>query len=194
MEELKKRIEAALAGRRPRVVEREGLVPAAVLILVTDRGGPHIVFTKRTERVAHHKGQISFPGGLVETRDGSRLQTALRECREEIGLVPEAVEVVGVLDDTETHSSGFVITPFVGLVRERPHWRPDGKEIERVLELPLAGLMDPASFRGAIWNRGDGPMSVYFYECQGEVIWGATARILKHFFDLLASVPDPDRP
>lgn len=185
IEELKKRIGAALADRPRRVVERDGLVPAAVLLLLIDRGEPHILFTKRSERVAHHKGQISFPGGIVETRDGSRLETALRECREEIGLPPESVEILGTLDDTETQATQFVITPFVGLVRKPVAWRPDGKEIEQVLELPLAGLMDPASFRVEIWTGGGQPTPVYFYECQGQVVWGATARILKQFLDLL---------
>jgi 8-oxo-dGTP pyrophosphatase MutT (NUDIX family) len=185
IEELKKRIDAALADRPRRVVERDGLVPAAVLLLLVDRGEPYILFTKRSERVAHHKGQISFPGGIVEARDGSRLETALRECREEIGLPPESVEILGTLDDTETQATQFVITPFVGLVRTPVAWRPDGKEIEQVLELPLAGLMDPASFRVEIWNRGGQPTPVYFYECQGQVVWGATARILKQFLDLL---------
>jgi 8-oxo-dGTP pyrophosphatase MutT (NUDIX family) len=185
IEELKKRIDAALTDRPRRVVERDGLVPAAVLLLLIDRGEPQILFTKRSERVAHHKGQISFPGGIVETRDGSRLETALRECREEIGLPPESVEILGTLDDTETQATQFVITPFVGLVPKPVAWRPDGEEIEQVLELPLAGLMDPASFRVEIWNRGGQPTPVYFYECQGQVVWGATARILKQFLDLL---------
>lgn len=182
-EELRKRIESALADRPRRVVEREGLVPAAVLLPITDRSGPHILFTKRSERVAHHKGQISFPGGIVETWDGSRLETALRECWEEIGLPPELVEILGTLDDTETRATPFVITPFVGLVRGAVTWRPDGKEIEQVLEVPLAGLLNPACFRVELWERGGELHPVYFYEYEGEVIWGATARILKQFLD-----------
>jgi 8-oxo-dGTP pyrophosphatase MutT (NUDIX family) len=185
IEELTKQVEAALADRARRVVDREDLVPAAVLLLITDRAGPHILFTKRSEQVAHHKGQVSFPGGIVETSDGSRLETALRECREEIGLAPELVEILGTLDDTETQATQFVITPFVGLVREPRTWRPDGREIEQVLELPLAGLLDPASFRMEIWERDGKPTPVYFYECQGQVVWGATARILKQFLDLV---------
>ena len=191
-EGLKKRIEAALADRPRRVVEQEGLVPAAVLLAITDRSDPHILFTKRSERVAHHKGQISFPGGIVETWDGSRLETALRECREEIGLPGDAVEILGTLDDTETRATQFVITPFVGLVREPPAWRPDGKEIERVLEVPLSGLLDPAGFRVELWERGGELTPVYFYEYQGEVIWGATARILKQFLDLVFPTGAPE--
>lgn len=191
IEELKKRIEVAFNDRPRRVVEEEGLVPAAVLLPIIDRSGPHVVFAKRSERVAHHKGQISFPGGIVETWDGSRLETALRECWEEIGLPPQMVEILATLDDTETHATRFVITPFVGLVRELVPWRPDGKEIEQVLEVPLAGLLDPACFRVELWDRDGRLMPVYFYDYQGEVIWGATARILKQFLDVVFPVGAP---
>lgn len=185
IEELKKRIEAALTDRSRRVVDQEGLVPSAVLLAVTGRSTPHILFVKRTEQVAHHRGQISFPGGIVATRDGSRLETALRECQEEIGLSPELVEILGTLDDAETQATQFVITPFVGLVRALVAWQPDGKEIAQVLEVPLSGLLDPACFRVELWERGGALNPVYFYDYQGVVIWGATARILKQFFDLV---------
>ena len=184
-ETLRRRIEAALAERPRRVVEQEGLIPAAVLLLLTDRGGPHVVFAKRTEDVAHHKGQFSFPGGIVETWDGSRLETALREAQEEIGLPPSAVEVLGTLDDTETRATQFVITPFVGMISRPVSYTPDGKEIERVLEVPLEALLDPANFRVEMWERNGEVQPVYFYEYAGETIWGATARILKQFLDLV---------
>lgn len=185
IDELKTRIERALVDRPRRVVEDDGLVPAAVLVPITGHPLPHIVFVKRSERVAHHRGQISFPGGIVETWDGSRLETALRECEEEIGLPADLVEVLGTLDDTETRATQFVITPFVGLVHGPVAWKPDGKEIEQVLELPLGWLRDPASFRVELWERGGELTPVYFYEYRGTVIWGATARILKQFLDLV---------
>ena len=185
LETLRRKIEAALAERPRRVVEQEGLIPAAVLLLLTNRGGPHVVFAKRTEDVAHHKGQFSFPGGIVETWDGSRLETALREAQEEIGLPPSAVEVLGTLDDTETRATQFVITPFVGIISQPVRYTPDGKEIERVLEVPLEALLDPANFRVEMWERNGEVQPVYFYEYDGETIWGATARILKQFLDLV---------
>lgn len=186
LESLRKRIEGALAERPRRVVEGEGLVPAAVLLLLRDPGGgPHVLFAKRTERVAHHKGQFSFPGGLVETWDGSRLETALREAREEIGLPPEAVEILGTLDDTETRATPFVITPFVGMIRGPVRYRPDGTEIEQVLEVPLEALLDPANVRIEIWERDGEPHPVYFYHYRGETVWGATARILTQFLDVV---------
>ncbi|MBI4589812.1 MAG: CoA pyrophosphatase, partial [Candidatus Rokubacteria bacterium] len=181
----RRKVEAALADRRRRVVDAEDLIPAAVLLLLTNRGGPHVLFAKRTERVAHHKGQYSFPGGLVETWDGSRLETALREAHEEIGLLPEAVEVLGTLDDAETRATQFVITPFVGLIREPVRYTPDGKEIEKVLEVPLSALLDPANFRVEMWEHSGEVHPVYFYDYHGETIWGATARILKQFLDIV---------
>ncbi len=189
LETLRKKIEAALADRPRRVAEGGGLVPAAVLLLLAHRE-PHVLFTKRTEQVAHHKGQISFPGGIVETWDASRLETALREAKEEIGLPPSAVEILGALDDTETRATGFVITPFVGLIREPVRYAPDGREIERVLEVPLAALLDPANFREEQWERDGELQPVYFYHYQADTIWGATARILKQFLDLVF----PERP
>ena len=126
-----------------------------------------------------------MPGGIVETWDGSRLETALREAKEEIGLPPSAVEILGTLDDTETRATQFVITPFVGMISQPVHYIPDGKEIERVLEVPLAALLDPAIFRVEMWERDGEVHPVYFYEYNGETIWGATARILKQFLDLV---------
>lgn len=181
------RTRARLAGRTRRVVAPDGLVPAAVLIPIVDRGEPHLVFAKRTETVGHHRGQISFPGGVVTARDPSPLAAALRECEEEIGLPPAAVDVLGALDDTETFATQFVITPFVGLVQGRPPtWRPDGEEIEKVVEVPFAALTAPGAFRVEWWERDGVRRPVYFFDYGGETIWGATARILKHYLDLLA--------
>jgi len=185
LEAVRKKVEAALADRRRRVVDSESLIPAAVLLLLTNRRGPHVVFAKRTEDVTHHKGQFSFPGGIVETWDGSRLETALREAQEEIGLPPSAVDILGTLDDTETRATQFVITPFVGMISQPVSYTPDGKEIERVLEVPLEALLDPANIRVEMWERDGEVHPVYFYEYNGETIWGATARILKQFLDLV---------
>ncbi len=186
LEALRRRLDAALS-RRPRVtLDRSDLVSAAVLVPVTDRDGPHLVFTKKTSGVPHHKGQFSFPGGVVETGDGSRVETALREAWEEIRLPAEAVEVLGLLDDTPTRATNFVITPVVGIVRDPVVFKPDGREIERVIEVPLATLRDPAIFRTELWERDGEPHPVLFYQVSAEdLVWGATARILSQFLALL---------
>src|SRR5262249_45892861 len=131
-----------LGQRNRRVVPPGPLVRAAVLVPIIDRREPSLLFAKRTERVGHHKGQISFPGGVVRPEDPSLLDAALRECDEEIGLAPHAVETLGTLDATETVATQFVITPFGGLIREPPAWRAHGGEIRNVIEGPLAALLD----------------------------------------------------
>ncbi len=183
--ELRARLDVALGLRPRKTLDRSDLVSAAVLVPITDHGEPHLLFTKKTTFVPHHQGQFSFPGGLVETFDGSRVETALREAQEEIGLAPEAVEVLGVLDDVPTATTRFVITPVVGLCPAPPGLRPDGREIERVLEVPLRHLLDPAAFREELWERDGATHPVTFFTCGDDVIWGATARILKEFLGLV---------
>ena len=174
-----------LAARLRRVVEPGPLVRAAVLVPLVERGGPHVIFAKRTDRVGTHRGQISFPGGTIDPADPSPLDAALRESEEEVGLPRAAVEPLGALDDTETFATQFVITPWVGVVREPVVWRPDGEEIEEVIEVPFASLVERANFRVEHWERDGVVRPVYFYDWGGEVIWGATARIVKHYLDLV---------
>jgi len=174
-----------LAARRRRVVEPGPLVRAAVLVPLVERGGPYVIFAKRTDRVGTHRGQISFPGGTIDPADPSPLDAALRESEEEVGLPRAAVEPLGALDDTETFATQFVITPWVGVVREPVVWRPDGEEIEEVIEVPFASLVERANFRVEHWERDGVVRPVYFYDWGGEVIWGATARIVKHYLDLV---------
>jgi len=180
------RLQRALEARSRRVAEPGDLVPAAVLLLLVYHGEePFLIFTKKTQAVPHHKGQFSFPGGVVETFDASRVETALREAREEIGLEPAAVEVLGILDDAPTATSGFVITPVVGLCATPPVLCADGREIERVLEVPLRALLDPAIYREERWERDGEVRPIAFFTCGEDVIWGATARILRDFLDLV---------
>jgi 8-oxo-dGTP pyrophosphatase MutT (NUDIX family) len=186
--ELRRRLDRALSRRPRRALDRSDLISAAVLLPITERDGrPHVLFTKKSASVPHHKGQFSFPGGIVEQRDGSRVETALREAWEEIRLPSEAVEVLGLLDDTETRATPFIITPVVGMVTDPVEFVPDGREIERVIEVPLDTLVDPAIFHAETWTRDGAPHDVYFYQVSGEdVVWGATARIVKQFLEVLA--------
>jgi 8-oxo-dGTP pyrophosphatase MutT (NUDIX family) len=192
LETLRRRLDAALS-RHPRIaLDRSDLISAAVLLPITDRGGPHVLFTKKSDAVPHHKGQFSFPGGICEERDASRVETALREAWEEVGIPAEAVEVLGLLDDTATRATPFVITPVVGIIRGAIDFKPDGREIERVIEVPLDLLRDPGIFRTEIWERGGEPHPVHFYQVSVEdVVWGATARILKQFLELVVEADQP---
>jgi 8-oxo-dGTP pyrophosphatase MutT (NUDIX family) len=179
---------ARLDARVRRMVPPGALVAAAVLVPIVDHAGePYLLFTKRTDRVGHHKGQISFPGGVVDPGDRSFLDAALRECEEEIALPRAAVEPLGMLDDTETVATHFVITPVVGVVRRPVAWQPDGEEIEKVIEVPFELLAAEGSFRVERWERDGVTRPVYFFDYEGETIWGATARILKHYLELVGN-------
>ena len=189
--ELRARLDAALADHSRTALDRSDLVSAAVLVPITDHGEPHLLFTKKTATVPHHSGQFSFPGGIVEERDGSRVETALREAWEEIRLPASAVEVLGLLDDTPTRATSFIITPVVGIVTEPVDFVPDGREIERVLEVPVRVLRDPSIYRTEHWERDGEVHAVHFYTVSpDDVIWGATARILNQFLGLLGPLPE----
>lgn len=137
-----------------------------------------------------HKGQISFPGGAYEDGDGALLKTALRESDEEIGLAPEAVEVLGELDDMPTIGSTYLISPFVGIIPWPYPFKIDPFEVDGLIEVPLAWLMDKGNIRQAGETINGEPMTTFFYHYQGDVIWGASARILHQFLEIYARVAD----
>jgi 8-oxo-dGTP pyrophosphatase MutT (NUDIX family) len=186
LDELAELTRRRLAARERRVVPPGPLVRAAVLVPLIERGEPYLVFAKRTDTVGTHRGQIGFPGGTVDPEDASLLAAALRECEEEIGLPRAAVEPLGALDDTETFATNFVITPWIGVIHEPVAWRPDGAEIERVIEVPFAAISRPGGLRVEEWEREGVRRAVYFFDYNGDTIWGATARIVKHYLDLVA--------
>jgi 8-oxo-dGTP pyrophosphatase MutT (NUDIX family) len=187
VETLVARTRARLPGRARRAVPPGPLVRAAVLVPIVDHGEAFLVFAQRTDRVGHHAGQISFPGGRIDPGDPDDLHAALREAEEEVGLAPAVVEPLGMLDDTETFATQFVITPWVGVVRGPVVWRPDGHEIEKVIEVPVGALLARGCFRVESWERNGVARDVYFYDYQDTTIWGATARILKQYLDLVES-------
>ena len=175
-----------LEARRPRQETPPGYRRAAVLLpLYETPAGPYLVLTRRTDRVPTHKGQISFPGGGFHETDGDLLTTALREAAEEIGLRPHDVAVAGVLDDAATAASAHVVRPFVGFIPHPYPFRLDSFEIAELIHLPLGPLLEGDRFREEIWDQGGRPHSVFFYDHAGRTIWGLTARILKHFVEMV---------
>jgi 8-oxo-dGTP pyrophosphatase MutT (NUDIX family) len=147
---------------------------AGVLVPLVER--TTVVFTKRGETLPRHPGEISFPGGIHQAEDATIADTALREFEEELGVAPDAVEVLGALPPVHTFVSGILIVPFVGALPGRPDFRPDPGEIAEVLEYPLAALAGAET--EVEWARDGGVYRGYAYDMGAHTIWGATARIL----------------
>ncbi len=165
-----------------------GPVPSAVLVpLFMKDGEYHILFTKRTEQLNHHRGEISFPGGVCQAEDESPLQTALRETWEEVGIAPGDVEILGVLDDFYSIHH-YLVTPYVGVFPGGYPLKVNTDEIRRIIEVPLSHLRNPKIFRMEDWAWKGRQHPVYFYTYQGDEIWGLTAAILKQFLDIVFAV------
>jgi 8-oxo-dGTP pyrophosphatase MutT (NUDIX family) len=163
-------------------LEVRGRTDAAVLVpLYLQDGELHAVFTKRRDDLRRHPGEISFPGGRYDEGEPDLRATALREANEEIGLPKEAVEIVGALQPTPTIATGYAVYPFVGLIESGRTWTPSSGEVAEVLELPLDDLLSGYARRRLV-RRGV-PIRTDTYLVGGNLIWGATARILADLFD-----------
>ncbi len=190
------RIRAALAadGGAPRALP-PGIRRAAVLLLLVHvRGEAALILTKRSQTVVRHKGQVSLPGGVVES-DETPLGAALREASEGIGVRAKDVTVLGTLDDENTVVSGFMLTPFVGAIAYPYPLRVSPAEVHSVLEAPLRSLLDPRNVRAEIWTDGTVHRTIYVYTVAGDIVWGATARIILQFLRKVfgEAVPDGSR-
>jgi len=155
------------------------LRPAAVLVPIWLRAkGAALILTKRSSRLKHHPGQIAFPGGKVDATDAGPEAAALRETREEIGLDPARVQIIGTLPVHET-VTGFAITPFVGLIHGAFDPVPEDGEVDEVFAVPLAHVLDPARY-AIERRRWMGEWRRFYTVPHGPYyIWGATARILR---------------
>ena len=166
---------------------------AAVLVALFEDapgGEAQVVLTRRSSKLRNHKGEVAFPGGRQDP--GEDLRTAaLRETREEVGIEPGSVDIVGELDQLTTVASRFLIAPFVGVLRDgRPEYRTNPAEIERAFDVPLAELLTPECYREEIWDLPWGEHYVAFFELEGETVWGATARILRQLLVLITGTVD----
>ena len=177
---------------QPEVAEesawRDGkLRRAAVLVpLVRRASGLTVLLTQRTDHLASHAGQVSFPGGRAEEFDSSPIETALRETEEEIGLHRRHIEIVGVLPDYVT-GSAYRVTPVVGLVTPPFELAADPNEVAEIFEVPLAFLMDGMHHQRMSFElpEGAGRRSFYAMPYERFFIWGATAGMLRNLFHFL---------
>ncbi len=182
---MKEKLKEILSLRQKTSFEDKGLIKAAVLVPIFCKGGEyHLLFTKRSERVPSHKGQVSFPGGAHNEADSSLLATALRESWEEIGLRAEDAEILGELDDTPTTTSGFNISPFVAFITYPYEFTLNHDEIDEIFSVPVSALLYKANKKEEYYTFGNEVFVNYSYEYEGRVIWGATARIVQQFLEI----------
>jgi 8-oxo-dGTP pyrophosphatase MutT (NUDIX family) len=182
---LRLRLKEILSQRRRQTITNTGLNRAAVLIPIYQKEGEYyILFTKRTQEVEYHKGQFSFPGGAQEAGDESLASTALRESFEEIGLRPEDAEVLGELDDVETITSNFAITPFVAVIPYPYRFKISRSEVEELISVPIPDLLNQEVSLEQLIGDGGELLTSYSYHYKEHIIWGATAKILKQLLDL----------
>ena len=156
----------------------EGARPSAVLVALAD--GPHgaeVLLTKRAKHLRNHAGEISFPGGRLETGE-SAVQAAIREAHEEVALSPEAVRVRGQLSHLSTVVSRSYIVPLVACLAEHPTLTADSTEVERIIWVPLIELIQVNTYREEWWGTPPFDRRMDFFELDDETIWGATARML----------------
>jgi 8-oxo-dGTP pyrophosphatase MutT (NUDIX family) len=171
----------------PRPVPPADTRLAGVLVPMIGGRMPSIVFTRRTDHLSRHAGEISFPGGMRHDEDADLRATALRETHEELGVEPSAVEVLGALQPVHTFVSSILIVPFVGAIDERPAFRPSEAEIAEVLEFGLEEL--DAAEAVVEFRRERGVYRGYAYEMPGATIWGATAMILHDLLEAVRVAP-----
>ncbi len=172
--------------QRKTISPKQNLKTAAVLVpLVNVDDELHLLFTKRTEHVEHHKGQISFPGGMADETDSSLIHTALREVEEEIGLPHTSVKILtSFLDDIQT-PSGFLVTPIVGYIAQLPSLTPNHNEVAEIFFIPLVEFFDEQKRSQKIISHNGEEKIVSFYNVGKEPIWGVTGMFIKNFVDIV---------
>ncbi len=184
-DEILSALRPAITGREYRPDDAASATPSAVLVVIhyhKTSGRPHIFLTKRSTSLKTHRGEISFPGGRFTKSDGSLLATALRETQEEIGLAFRPEEVAGSLKPVRTLTSNHFIVPFVTIRESLPEHKIFRGEVERLLDAPLLETLKTISPDLEHYHLAEDACKFTF---ANEIIWGATARIMKQLYDLL---------
>lgn len=177
-------------GWKPGFAPDQARPAAALLLLFPTNGEAAVLLTKRSSALPHHGGQVSLPGGAVdpgETIEGA----ALREAEEEVGLARAAVRVIGRLTPLHIPVSGFVLHTVVGYTSARPETAAEAGEVDRIIEVPVAHLLDPARHRRTVRVRDGIEFDMPYFDIDGDVVWGATAMVLAEFAAVLGSQVEP---
>ncbi|HQU74045.1 MAG: CoA pyrophosphatase [Calditrichaeota bacterium] len=179
------RISAALHSRSPQTLRVPNFIPAAVFIPFFEKNDEaHILFTRRSDTVEKHKGQVSFPGGAREAGDPDLGFTALREMEEEVGIPADLAHIIARCDDFPTISD-FLVTPFVGTIPYPYPHRISRDEVAEILEVPLSLFLTDRFFHIEDFTRKGRTYPVYFYDFNGTSIWGVTGYIINRFIEVV---------
>ncbi len=184
--EVHKRMSPAV--RRP-VLKSSLLRNSGVLLLLYPAGSTwNTLFIKRTEYEGVHSGQVSLPGGMYRTDDGTTAYTALREASEETGIHPERVRIIGNLTMLHIPVSNVNVFPYVGFTTQRPDFRSDPREVQYIIETSLEALMDSQNCKSEIMHIAEADIEVPYYDIQGHHVWGATAMIVCEFLEVCREI------
>jgi 8-oxo-dGTP pyrophosphatase MutT (NUDIX family) len=187
--------EAPVVGEIP--APPRGVNSAVLAVSFEERGEARLIFTRRSSGLRTHQGQVSFPGGRLDEGEDA-VAAALREAFEEVDLDPSLVSTVGWLHPLVTMVSDSFILPVLGTVEGRPHLTPNPGEVERIFDVSLAELADPTIFHEERWRipgrvipgSEDNSFPVWVFEVSGELIWGATARMLYELLSIVLVGPN----
>lgn len=178
-------IRNTLANRQRVTAAAEGLMPAAVMLLLYPKDSEFcVLLNKRSMTVEHHKGEMSFPGGARDPEDSDYEDTALRETEEEMGIGRDDITILGRLDDNVTRSN-FLVKVFVGTIPYPYEFNPSSHEIAEVVEIPIGVLRNPATLRWDSRIENGERIAVRSYGYQQHLVYGATAKILDQFLDII---------
>jgi 8-oxo-dGTP pyrophosphatase MutT (NUDIX family) len=173
-------------GWKPGFAPDEARPAAALLLLYPVQGEATLLLTKRASHLPQHQGQVSLPGGAVDPGESIE-DAALREAHEEVGLPPAIVEILGRLTPVHIPVSGYVLHPVIGTAAERPVTAAEAGEVERIIEVSVADLLDPERHRRVTRVRDGLEFDMPYFDIDHEEIWGATAMVLAEFAALLGA-------
>ena len=180
-------LRTSLASSPDPEADTTNLTPSAILLpILPGPSGDQILFVQRPKSMSNHPGEIAFPGGRVDPEDSGPTETATRELKEELGIRPHQVEILGHLLPQQTFTSGFIIYPVVGRLDRKTLRTPNPEEVDEVLEIPIDDLLRPDSQRWSRFDLPEGTIQSPYYPWEGRTIWGATGRILADLLNLLA--------
>ena len=162
----------------------EGIRAAVLCPLFIHKEEAHLLLIKRSQQLKHHKGEVSFPGGVQDPCDSSLMETCLRETREEVGIKAADIQIIGRLDEVNT-TTGFLVSPFLGLITYPYPFKLSTQEVDYLITVPIAKFVDTENQYDFYYFNGRRLYSLTAYHINNQVIWGATARIIEQLIDML---------